>query len=179
MIVNDLNVYKLANIIRYSQQNKIKKESVAEHSFFVMWFVERLCTKYQVSDIIRLKALEAALLHDVPEVITNDITYDVKKMIPEISALMEPYEKQVISEHSVCACNTLFYPVTDEDAIAKAIVKYADVLSVLQYCSNEESLGNKSFVELRKATEKRIKDSRDHLESVLKERGMLCQQITI
>lgn len=175
MMVDDFEVYKLSNIIRYSQLNKIKKESVAEHSFYVMWFVNRLCTKHKVSDIIRLKALEAALLHDIPEVITNDITYDVKRMIPEISALLEPYEKQVISEHSVEACNTLFYPETDEDIVAKAIVKHADVLSVLQYCTNEENLGNKSFRDLRKATEKRVKDSRIFLESVLEERGMLCQ----
>lgn len=119
MIVDDYTVYKLSNIIRYSQQNKIKNESVAEHSFYVMWFVNRLCTKYNLSDKIRLLALEAALLHDIPEVITNDITYDVKRMIPEVSDLLQPYEKQVISEHSVDACNTLFYPETIEDHIAK------------------------------------------------------------
>lgn len=163
MIVDDFSIYKLSNIVRYSQQNKIKHETVAEHSYYVMWFVNRLCTKYGLSDKIRLQALEAALLHDIPEVITNDITYDVKRMIPEVSALLQPYEKQVISEHSVNACNTLFYPETDEDNLAKTLVKHADILSVMQYCKNEEKLGNKNFTELRKATEERLVESKAKL----------------
>lgn len=167
MIVDDYSVYRLTNIIRFSQLNKIKHESVAEHSFFVMWFVNRLCTKYGICDKIKLLAMETALLHDVPEVVTNDITYDVKQMIPEISELLEPYEKQVISEHSIDACNTLFYPTTDEEVIAKALVKHADILSVYQYCMNEAQLGNKDFIELREATVKRLEESRQKLETEL------------
>ena len=178
MIVDDYNVYKLSNIIRYSQQNKIKNETVAEHSYYVSWFVNRLCTKYSLSDTIRLMALEAALLHDVPEVITNDITYDVKRMIPEVPGLLQPYEEEVIREHSSRAHKVLFNPETNDEIIAKKIVKHADILSVLQYCQNEEELGNKNFTELRKATEKRVKESRDALIASINEGGKLCQRIT-
>ena len=179
MIVNDYNVYKLSNIVRYSQQNKIKNETVAEHSYYVSWFVNRLCTKYSLSDTIRLMALEAALLHDVPEVITNDITYDVKRMIPEVPALLQPYEEEVIREHSSRAHKVLFNPETNDEIIAKKIVKHADILSVLQYCQNEEELGNKNFTELRKATEKRVKESRDALIASINEGGTLCQRTTL
>lgn len=109
-------------------------------------------------------ALEAALLHDIPEIVTNDITYDVKQMIPEVPALLQPYEEQIINEHSMEACNILFYPSTKEEMIAKKLVKHADILSVLQYCQNEETLGNKNFIELRKATEKRLSTSKMELE---------------
>lgn len=163
MIVNDFNVYKLSNIIRYSQLHKIKNESVAEHSFYVTWFVNRLCTKYDIHDNIRLMAIESALLHDIPEVITNDITYDVKQMIPDVSALLQPYEEEVISEHSLRAHKVLFNPETDEELLAKKLVKHADVLSVLQYCHNEEWLGNKNFTELRQATEERVSKTREDL----------------
>lgn len=163
MIVDDFNVYKLTNITRYSQQSKIKKESVAEHSYYVCWFVNRLCTKYELSDKIRLRALEAALLHDIPEVITNDITYDVKQMIPEVSALLQPYEENIIKEHSERACKVLFNPESNEELLIKQLVKHADVLSVLQYCQHEETLGNKEFTELRKASEKRVKQSKGKL----------------
>ena len=168
MIVDDYNVYKLSNIIRYSQQNKIKNETVAEHSYYVTWFVNRLCTKYELGDTIRLMALETALLHDIPEVITNDITYDVKRMIPEVPALLQPYEEEVIKEHSSRAYKVLFNPETSEEIIAKKVVKHADILSVLQYCQNEEMLGNKSFTELRRATEQRVKDSREDLVKAIK-----------
>lgn len=179
MIVDDYNVYKLSNIIRYSQQNKIKNETVAEHSYYVSWFVNRLCTKYSLSDTIRLMALEAALLHDVPEVITNDITYDVKRMIPEVPGLLQPYEEEVIREHSSRAHKVLFNPETNDEIIAKKIVKHADILSVLQYCQNEEALGNKNFTELRKATEQRVKESRDALVASINEGGTLCQRTTV
>lgn len=168
MIVNDFNVYKMSNIIRYSQQNKIKHESVAEHSYFVMWFINRLCTKYNLNDNIRLLALEAGLLHDVPEVITNDITYDVKQMIPEVSTLLQPYEEEVIKEHSYNAWKVLFNPETEDEILAKTIVKHADILSVYQYCYNEEMLGNKNFTELRKATNERLVKSKENLESKVK-----------
>lgn len=168
MIVNDFNVYKMSNIIRYSQQNKIKHESVAEHSYFVMWFINRLCTKYNINDNIRLLALEAGLLHDVPEVITNDITYDVKQMIPEVSTLLQPYEEEVIKEHSYNAWKVLFNPETEDEILAKTIVKHADILSVYQYCYNEEMLGNKNFTELRKATNERLVKSKENLESKVK-----------
>lgn len=173
MIVDDYNVYNLTNIIRYSQLNKIKHESVAEHSYYVVWFVNRLCTKYKICDKIKLLALEAALLHDIPEIITNDITYDVKRMIPEVSGLLQPYEEAVINEHSVEACKTLFHPETEEEVIAKLLVKHADILSVMQYCYNEEQLGNKNFTELRKASEQRVAESKEKLEAAIrKERGM-------
>lgn len=169
MIVDDYNVYKLSNIVRYSQQNKLKQETVAEHSYYVCWFVNRLCTKYELSDTIRLMAIEAAILHDIPEVITNDITYDVKRMVPEVRALLQPYEEETIKEHSPRAHKVLFNPETKEEIIAKKVVKHADILSVLQYCQNEEMLGNRNFTELRKATEQRVKESRADLLSVLKE----------
>ena len=124
-------------------------------------------------------ALEAALLHDVPEVITNDITYDVKRMIPEVHGLLQPYEEEVIREHSSRAHKVLFNPETNDEIIAKKIVKHADILSVLQYCQNEEELGNKNFTELRKATEKRVKESRDALIASINEGGKLCQRTTL
>ena len=163
MIVDDFNIYKLTNIIRFSQLPKIKNESVAEHSYFVMWFVNRICTINKLSDKIRLTALQSALLHDIPEIITNDITYDVKKMIPQISSIIEPYEKQVISEHSIDVVNTLFYPDSYEERVAKKVVKHADILSVMLYCMNEAHLGNKAFDELVKETELRLEKSREEL----------------
>lgn len=179
MIVDDHNVYKLSNIIRYSQQNKIKSESVAEHSFYVSWFVTRICKEFFISDKIKLLALEAAVLHDIPEVITNDITYDVKRMIPEISGLLQPYEEMVISEHSPEAHKVLFEPETSDEIIAKKIVKHADILSVLQYCNHEQLLGNKDFILLREATEERVKKSKEELLLLLNGGSTACRKTTI
>lgn len=170
-MVDDYNIYKLSNIVRYSQLSKIKNESVAEHSFFVMWFVNELCTKFQLSDTIRLRALETALLHDIPEIITNDITHDVKCMIPEIPKLLEPYEKRVIGEHSSRAYETLFCPESYEARVAKELVNHADILSVMLYCMNEKELGNKAFEELVQGTKDRLNSSREKLLEEIRKGG--------
>lgn len=159
----ELDAYKLSNIIRYSQQHKIKKESVAEHSFYVMLFIHQICEEFELDDRIKLLSLESGLLHDIPEIVTNDITYDVKQMVPEISALLQPYEEAVIKEQCPRAHKTLFHPDTPAERLAKRIVKHADILSVLQYCRNEESLGNRHFVSLRWETEDRLEESKDEL----------------
>ena len=169
MIVDDDNVYRMSNIIRYSQLDKIKNESVAEHSYYVAWFVNRVCTEFHLCSTIRLMALEAAILHDVPEVITNDITYDVKCMVPEIKELLQPYEEQIIKEHSYPVWETLFHPKSWNQRVAKAVVKHADILSVVQYCHHEEMLGNKSFTELREASQERAMKTLDELLTVIRE----------
>lgn len=168
MIVNDSNVYKLTNIVRFCQQNKIKDETVAEHSFYVMWFVNKICTEYNLSDTIRLMALEGALLHDVPEVITNDITYDVKQMLPEVSDLLKPFEEKVIKEHSERAWKILFNPETSEEKIAKKVIKHADILSARQYCYNESSMGNTNFKTLYIETNLRVAQSSYELQELIK-----------
>ena len=167
MKVNNHNVYRLSNIVRYCQLSKIKNETVAEHSFFVMWFINWICTQHEIGDKIRLMALEAGLYHDVPEAITNDITYDVKKLIPDIPRILQPYEEDIIGEHSKVAVKVLYNPETYEEILANKIVNHADNLSVLQYCENVETLGNKEFITLKLDSCERVKKSFEEFKTAL------------
>ena len=167
MIVNDHNIYKLSNIVRYCQKSKIKHETVAEHSFYVGWFILKLCRQYKIPDDIKLLALETGLLHDIPEIITNDITYDVKKMIPEIPKLLQPYEEEIIGEHSKVAQKSLYNPETPAEIIANRLVAHADNLSVFQYCEHEERFGNKNFIILKNDSLYRVARSRYSLEEAI------------
>lgn len=159
----ELDVYKLSNITRYSQQHKVKNESVAEHSFYVMFFIHQICDDFELDDKVKLCSLEAGLLHDIPEIVTNDITYDVKVMVPEISGLLQPYEEAIIKEQSPRAHKILFNPGSPFERLVRRIVKHADILSVLQYCRNEEKLGNRNFIPLINETEQRLDESRQEL----------------
>ena len=169
MIVGYHNIYKLTNIIRYCQKSKIKNESVAEHSYFVGWFILDLCKKNNIPDDIKLLALETGLLHDIPEIITNDITYDVKKMIPEIPQLLQPYEEEIIGEYSKEAQKTLYNPESPAEIIANRLVTHADNLSVFQYCEHEERLGNKNFTILKNDSMLRVAKSRELLEEAIEQ----------
>lgn len=150
-------IHQLNNIVRYNTRNKINPESVASHSFFTAYFVLSICKDYNISNGIKLLALESAVLHDVPEIFINDITYDCKKLIPEITDILKPYEKAILSQVSDIAAAVLFDDNLGPTAeLAKAIVILADVLSVKQYALSEVELGNKPFEHILESSEERV-----------------------
>jgi 5'-deoxynucleotidase YfbR-like HD superfamily hydrolase len=155
-LVNDLNIHTLNNIQRYNTTYRIQNESVASHSFIVVYFIHRLCTEFKLYDNIKLMALEAGLLHDIPEVIINDITHDAKELITGLPALLQPYEEEVIKAQSERAWQVLFHPADIEQQIAQAVVNHADIISVWVYCDNEVKLGNKHFESLLFGSKQRL-----------------------
>ena len=169
--VDDENVYILNSIQRYNTQHKIHNETVAAHSFFVCFFIHRICNEFKLDDTIKLYATEAGLLHDVPEVITNDITHDAKQLIKGLPALLCPYEEEIIKAHSERAWRVLFHPSDIEEQLAQLVVNHADILSVHQFCENEVKLGNVTFSTLLEDSLSRIQlslASLDALASVYK-----------
>ena len=135
-------VYRLASIVRYNTQQRIKDESVATHSFYTSLFTKMLYDSLGVSKEVKLAAIELALVHDASEIVTNDITYDAKQAMPEVVPILEGYEKRFTNEHFPDIVSLMF---GDENALIRTIVKAADILSVIQYCGNEVDLGNEGF----------------------------------
>ena len=54
-----IDVYRLKNVVRYNTRNVIKKESVAEHSFYVALFTLKICNDYNVDPRTEKRAIEA------------------------------------------------------------------------------------------------------------------------
>lgn len=163
------DLYRLNNIVRYNPHPKVGTETVAAHSFFTSLFVIDICTRYKLSDTIKLQALEGAVLHDVPEAWTNDITHDVKEQIPEIRELLKPIEQNIISEISINGAITLFTKNPDSNQrIARLVVELADVMSVVQYCRNESLLGNKFFDDMYEQSLDRVRQAEIALEEEIK-----------
>lgn len=134
-----VNTYKLKNVIRYNTQNIIKKESVAEHSFYVALFALKICDIYKIDEATKSKAFIKALLHDMPEIELNDITHNVKEKL-NLRPFLKKYEDEYFEK---------YYPdyaklMNDGDELTNAIVLLADTMSVYQYSLNELSLGNQS-----------------------------------
>lgn len=159
----------LSNISRYNTRYRIKNESVAAHSFYTTWFASRICSDMGLSPEITMLAMEAAMVHDIPEIYINDITYDCKKMIPELEDILIPYESQIVESLSTDAADILFRPETTKQKLINAIVRYADVLSVEQYSLSEVKLGNKSFYEIYEGASKRLSEIQREMEKYLKE----------
>lgn len=156
-------VHRLNNIVRYNTRNKIVPETVAAHSFFTSYFVLSICEKHKINDDIKLMALESAVVHDIPEVFINDITYDCKQLVGGIEDMLKPYEEAIIKKLSYTARKILFEDVkklTPSELLARAIVELADILSVKQYALSELELGNTTFKSILEGSERRLSKAR-------------------
>lgn len=160
-----MNVYQLKNVIRYNTRNKLKDESVAEHSFYVALFALKLCNEYQIDMQTTLQSLIKALLHDMPEIELNDITHNVKQRL-KLDEFLKSYEKEYYEKNFQRYVELM---TNDKNTLVNAIVNYADVLSVRQYCLNELLLGNNSddIEEIFKESKHRLNECYKTLEQTM------------
>lgn len=161
------DVYQLKNITRYNTRNVLKKESVAEHSFYVALFCIKICNDYNLSKEVEHDAITKALLHDMPEIELNDITHDVKEKL-NLRKFLMLYENDYYERHFNKYYAELMLKTDD---VADSVVLLADTWSVLQYVSNEKALGNKSsdIEEIYDNAIARINDLRSKLEKKIEE----------
>ena len=159
-----IDVYRLKNVVRYNTRNVIKKESVAEHSFYVALFTLKICNDYNVDPRTEKRAIIKALLHDMPEIELNDITHDVKEKL-NLRPFLKKYEDEYFDTHFSEHRSLM----KEGDEKTNAIVDYADTMSVYQYALNETLLGNQSddIQEILNVTRIRIKTCKERLEEIL------------
>jgi len=129
---NDV-IYRLKTLIRYNTRNRIKDESVAEHSFFAAIFAMKICRTYGIPEF-EDRALRAALLHDIPELFLSDVPHDVKQEIKGLKEILEEHEKKIL--------DTMFGDHPPQCLMVSTILDLADVESVIQYVESEIILGN-------------------------------------
>lgn len=142
----------LDNIPRFSNQPRIKDETVAAHSYFVTLMVYmvafelvELGYKVSIGETVR-----QALLHDFPEAVTGDIIYPVKKHDRErmniLGALEEEMLNEAIPDTLPRYLRGLFIPTaicerTDESML----VKFCDMCELVLYVLAERRFGNQHF----------------------------------
>lgn len=145
VIASDLYalLYRLEYLVRYSNVPRIHDETVASHSFFVAVIVMALHEQY---DFDLGKALQIALCHDIPEVVTNDLSHETKKRFPMIKEVMRKIEEEIV-EDMPPAIQEGVKLHWDDDSVEALVVKYADVIQCYQYSSNEVSLGNSGYMD--------------------------------
>ena len=160
--------YKLKNVIRYNTRNKIKDESVAEHSFYVALFTLKLCDEYNIDEKYKSQAIIKALLHDMPEIELNDITHNVKERL-NLRPFLKQYEDKYFEDNFKDYAELM----NNGDKIVNSIVILADAMSVYQYILNEVSLGNKTddIQEILEESKTRINNLILTLENLLENKG--------
>ena len=137
-----VQIYNLAYIQRYNTMPRIKNESVAEHSFFVASIVVKL---YETYDFNLGKALLMAVTHDWAESWLGDIVNVVKNGYPYVGVAIQEAEYYIMGENFYGIVYENWHEHNELISVEAKIVKYADVLQVLQYANHEVSLGNTCF----------------------------------
>jgi len=143
------------NLNRWNGSRVVNRESVAAHSYFVV-FVVRIMVEYLfVEDKDKLRLTDKAMLHDFDETYDFDINHKIKhndwngkqirdcidmycnfmfdKDFPEDSWLRRVFKKEGI------------YALKDE--LDSAIIKIADWYSCIFYLRKEIGMGNKQLME--------------------------------
>lgn len=142
ILVNARKMYKLKNLIRYNNIQKIKDENVLEHTAMVSLIVMDLANIYKFDSN---KAIRLALVHDLCEIHLSDIPYTVKQKFPEIKKAIKKEELSVLSEFSA-EINDLLLESSLDNSIETKIVKFADIISCEIYANTEVQLGNVGYM---------------------------------
>lgn len=121
---------------RYHTKNTIAPNTVAHHSFGVAHFCYLLSEGNASVNLIM-----AALCHDMAEQVTGDISSPTKRRFPELAAMVQKMEYDVLGEHDMDFEMTLGPEET-------TILKMADCMDGMTFCINEFELGNHSIIEV-------------------------------
>lgn len=145
------SIRRLNHIKRCSLFPVLHPTSVAEHSFNVsvltLFLIEEMRNKGM--EIDELKVLRKALLHDVNEVITGDVTFYVKKH-GETNTHINSFIKSSLNGEQNDVHDAGFFPewlkfeiLSECDgSLEYYIVKMADLTELAYYCVDEINLGN-------------------------------------
>lgn len=106
-------VLRCSSVNRWIMVNVSREQSVAEHSFNVAIIAARIAE--EVNPDLKPHVMAAAILHDIPEVITGDIPTPVKEL------LVEKYE-DLESGVSYCGMGL------NKSVMVYDIVKRADII---------------------------------------------------
>lgn len=164
-LFNDPTFDRLNNLHRWNGIRRIKEESVAHHSYIVTLFARIIAETTFVGTEDRLMVVTKAIFHDWDEIITGDITHDVKYNDfngEEIRTALKAFAKNEFKQHFSKDNGTftemliMGYSVGNTPKYIDKIVKVADWLSMAFYLKMEVSLGNRSMDRLFRFCEKHI-----------------------
>ena len=131
----------LAHVPRWAVVPHVRPQSVAEHSFYVALYTDKLCKMLWWNDLNTSMAVSYALRHDMYEVFSGDIPSPAKRILT--------------SDDTVNAFNSHFVksmPADYRNGIPTGeiheVVKLADKLDEFFWLCTETSLGNRSVAAL-------------------------------
>lgn len=131
---------KLKEHFRYKGWDYHYPESVAAHTFQVIFLASIIALKLNFSVEQRIDLYHAAALHDLAEAYAGDVIYPVKVREKDMGTLHKNLEQKVL-EHISYRFNINL----TEDEYLLAIVEICDKMSAEMYFDRERRSGNTAF----------------------------------
>ncbi len=144
---------RVSHVDRYAGMPRIRKENVAEHMYYTTqycYFIARHLEFDHQVEVNYGKLLSRAVVHDLDESVTGDITRAVKYRDPIMKKQWDSMSKEVITDLQ----SSIGVPFIHEWANAKdesiegQILKVADLISVTAYAVEELRTGNTYFIDI-------------------------------
>lgn len=143
-------VQRASYVTRYSSHPVIRKENVAEHSFYVALY-SLIIADFLGEDCDYTRLLRRALVHDLDECETGDFVRTFKYSSPTLTAALESAACQFM-EHVVEGYGKYFkvnaiaeWKRTKDDSYEGHIIRVADFIAVASYVLGEYKLGNSNI----------------------------------
>lgn len=142
-------VSRMAHVTRYSSVAVIRRENVAEHSWWVAFISLIIGTDLNENGhgVDLEKLLTRALLHDLSECVSGDIIRTFKYSTPEIAAAIKAAD-EVSMQGLAAELGRVGDQIVDhwrnakDSSLQGDIVSFADMADVVFYCRDEASTGN-------------------------------------
>ena len=138
----------LAVVPRWSIAPRLNPQSVAEHSYFVTLYTDKLTMILGWSPAQRHEAVAYALRHDMVEAQTGDTPGPIKRLVVDKRKLKQ-FEKKFFLRLGQD------YRAEENEEI-KMVVKAADLIDELFWVSLETQMGNRLLEPLRAKVIKRL-----------------------
>ncbi|MGG1554195.1 5'-deoxynucleotidase [Paenibacillus ferrarius] len=146
-------LYRLKYIDRWSLMWNMRRENVAEHSFYVASIAHMLCTianEVYGKQVPTDRVVSIALFHDASEVLTGDIPQPVKHNNKEILRNFREIEdvaaERLLQTIPPAIRDTYRKLIQEPEPELYTWVKAADLLEAYIKCLTELSTGNREFV---------------------------------
>lgn len=122
---------RLSHVQRWGIVPRLRQQNVAEHSFYVALYTDRICGILGLDDATRLAAIRYALEHDAAEAFTGDLPSPMKAHVAGLDELEARVRRHVLGGD----------PAEPEES-ARTAVKVADLLDAVLYLNEESAMGN-------------------------------------
>lgn len=176
MTAVDLNMRELLNgaslnlvyTFRYSTVRVHRRENIAEHSWFVVFYCWAIAQDLEAHGVAIdwRKLLVEGTVHDLDEAFTGDFLRQVKYSVPGLKrALDEAAEVQMVRmEHRLGVPIVAPWRSAKKEGVEAHICKLADFMSVASYMLDEITMGNAKMRDRLPELVEHICEVYDHLE---------------